>query len=335
MGLILKILGILFLVGIALVVFVVWFIKRKLRQLGNAFAEFASGMVQPDTISLRLGTDEPLRDPEVGKAVAAFQELGYQRGPAYVVAEVPSLEVVPFVSPAAGTYGVVYRHQGGNGVWSDVVARYADGGSLTVSNSGHSQGLKPMPGHDKVYLPHESVEALHRRYLETRPGKELKPVDLTLFPQEFERAYAEEIAWRNQEGVSVDEIRAISSNSGIDASEEVIGMTATTVRRRGQAQLHETLRIEFLRSGQISASEWDEVADRVVFVHDGLSTDDLIDLLEEGTDEDLDELEIADGLTAREAFVKANASLRPEVRFKPLGMVVAPVEADVYAAPEV
>ncbi|MGV3614432.1 MAG: hypothetical protein ACO1SV_03765 [Fimbriimonas sp.] len=337
MAAILQVLGFLFLLFVLVVILAIYVLKRKLRQLGQIF-EGAAASATPGTVTLQPIGDDAWNEPSVAESFAAFEGLGYTRGAAYRPNEIPNLTVLPLANGTINAYGVVYRFVDSDTVWVDVFQRYEDETSITVSNSAHAQGLRHMPGHIKIYLPNESVAEVHRRFMADRPNRAAMPATLEGFKDEFEEAYAREMDWRDANGVSGEEIEAIARNGGTAVDEEVLARTQAEVARQANYRLHDKLRGQFLLTTTLSAAEWEEFGERIVFVHNRLSREELASIVGSAY-EDVDEEEIdEEAITfppgpAREAFAQFNEAATPDHRFRHLGIVEKPIEADVYVAP--
>jgi hypothetical protein len=181
---------------------------------------------------------------------------------------------------------------------------------------------------------------LHEFALKDRPQKPTRRLAIADFVHDFESAYADEMDWRaSKGGVSEREIRAIAAMSGEESGDSIVEATREIARRQAEDHLQSRLVQEFQTHTRLRVKEWEEVEDRLVFVHDGMPRENLIELVEswsdaEFEDEDDDELELPANLPSRALFAKLNARLPQERRFRKLDTVAQPVEADVYVAPE-
>jgi hypothetical protein len=152
----------------------------------------------------------------------------------------------------------------------------------------------------------------------------------------FEKAYADEMDWRNSRGgVTEEEIRAIAKLSGKPYDENVIQATRRMAEEHAMTQLDEALRERFLKQTSMAASDWEDVRDRVVVIHDRMTPSYfsmmLSNLLEEET---FPELDGSPEAAPRKVFAELNSSLADDRKFKKLGSIREPLEADVYASPD-
>jgi hypothetical protein len=288
-----------------------WMLKRKLTQFANSIS---SALTPPLEISLRPLNPVRWADPRVEPTGAQLQAQGFRSIGAYAIKELKGTNISAWIHPEEKVYGVVYEHPQ-VGVWCDVVSQYEDGTSCTHSSAPDS-GLDQDPRNPNYKLPAQSPEVLLQAHLQTRPPH---PTSLHAsgFEADFVRAYRETMEWRISRGTTQAEISQVAALMGQTFEPQVLEQGFQMQQIQERAQLDELLRKHFLQKTSISAAEWDKISDRVVFVHDGLSEDELEelgfgDLPEEGTPRD----------RARESNARH------------LGTLQQPVEADVYVLPE-
>jgi hypothetical protein len=223
-------------------------------------------------------------------------------------------------------------------VWLDLLCRYQDGTSLTYLNTQQGAGLEQRPGHGKMRAPGVDAAALYRRIVAERPQRPLLPAPVEEFPAIFERAYAEEMDWRNSRGgPTAAEVRAVLAEGGTVVTDEEVAATQQLLAYQALEGLEEALREQFLQHSTLTAAEWEEVRERVLFVHDRLPPGSVADLFDEWIDQEPEELEDVGEPeigSVRERFEQRNAALIAGRGFRKIGEVAEPVPADVYVAPE-
>lgn len=286
---------------------VLWMLKRKL----NQFAESLTSSFQtPLEITLRPLNPVVWSDPRVEVSGAELQEQGFHSVGAYAIKEMKDVRLSGWIHPQENLYGVVYEHPA-VGVWCDVLSQYADGTSCCHSSAGET-GLDQDPRNPNYKLPAQPPAVLVQTHLQTRPAHPA-PLSAEKFADDFVRAYRETMAWRVSRGTSQQEIIQVAALSGQTYDPEVLEQGFQIQQSTERALLGDLLRKTFLEKTSISAAEWDKISDRVVFVYDALSNDELEDL---GFDE-----------------LPAEGTARERVRGKArhLGTLQQPVEADVYA----
>jgi hypothetical protein len=306
-------------------------VKASLGQLSSSFGP------QPATIHLEGPTSvEWAKGAEVRALADALPALGFHDAGQYSVEELPGLNVWPFVNPSESAYAVVYEHPAGP-VWMDFVTRYEDGTSLTTTSTSEGADLDHRPGHEKDYGPGLSPAQLHQRHLSRRAAGPMAPASAGAFQGAFERAYAEEMAWRNGRGGPTErEIRAIAARQGRTMTDEEVEEARKVMAAQAMDGLDEALRERFTETADLPPREWERVRDSLVFVHDKLTAELLDERVRDWIDEDDDGGSlptVPDGVPARVAFAKFNASLPRAKRFEKIGEVDRPVAADVYRAP--
>ncbi len=161
------------------------------------------------------------------------------------------------------------------------------------------------------------------------------------FTQVFEEEYARDMDWRlSRGGVTAAEIVGTARESGMSASEADV---EEVLRRTHEQNLPEIARAcvaNFLKAEELNAEERRSLEPRMVAVHDRMSRDQALDLLEALVGEDFEEVEVHpefrlveaewENLSPREIFSRLAAVLdRPSFPVF-VGMVEMPVEADVY-----
>jgi hypothetical protein len=340
----LQVLGLIFLAAILLVLgglLVLGLkVRRALRSLKETAGQFAAAF-QPQPATIHLDGPKAIawkKGAEVNALAGPLASLGYHDAGQFAVEEIDGLNLWAFVNPSESAYAVVYEHPTGL-VWMDFVTRYQDGTKLTVTNTDQGAELDKQPGDRKVYAAGATTAELHRRHRAERSDRPKEPVSAAAFREVFERAYADEMAWRNSRGGPTErEIRAIAERSGMTVSDEEIEATREAMAWQAIVGLDEALRERFTDSANLPPREWERVRDRLVFIHDRLTPEMLADRIGEcqaGDPEDdssVSEDDFSEDLPAREAFLRYNARLPSSRRFVKIGELDEPIATDVYRA---
>src|SRR5262249_17564043 len=141
--------------------------------------------------------------------------LGYVEVGVFDLDIMGGVRLQAWVHPVLGLYSVVYTSPQA-GVWSDVVTKYEDGTSLTYSNSPHGGKLKQRPGRENVFFKGLGTDELHRKMVAERPDRPTRRLADDDFAPDFERAYAEEMAWRGSpEGFDPEAVGAGAALAGL------------------------------------------------------------------------------------------------------------------------
>jgi hypothetical protein len=163
---------------------------------------------QPDRVHLIR------RDRSAWKQEAAYNDFapllaeGFEDAGTYGIDPLPDVMARFFVNPETKTYAVIYDHPKA-GVWLNFVALYTNGDSSTYSNT-PARGLNPRPGHEVVNEPGATAQELYKMFLARRPDGWMRSVDREAVIASFEKAYAEGMAWRKRQGVSVEEVLRVA-----------------------------------------------------------------------------------------------------------------------------
>jgi hypothetical protein len=173
---------------------------------GKAIGRFALAS-QPDLISLVPGAGAAL--PQARSAIETLGQRGYEAAGSFTIPEMNGLPVHFMVRGAESAIAVVYEHAKA-GVWTDIVCRYQDGRRFTVNNARTGGGLEQQPGHITVRKPGLSTAALCLTFQRERPAGALLPVVAADVPAIFEQAYADEMAWRRNRGISRGEVQNVA-----------------------------------------------------------------------------------------------------------------------------
>jgi hypothetical protein len=135
--------------------------------------------------------DDARRAAEKQLAAAGFAEAGV-----YLVREMPELTIGLHAHVAERAYAVLYDHAR-SGFWSEFVTRYTDGTLATFTT------LEPVEvdapeGSMFVAAPAMSLGELWKRMLSERPKKAMLECVRARAAQDFERGYAESMAFHRR-----------------------------------------------------------------------------------------------------------------------------------------
>ena len=113
--------------------------------------------------------------------------------------------------------------------------------SLTVTNAPAGGELDTPPNRDKIVNKEWSVDEIYDVLLRQRPRGPHRRIDERNFVEEFVRAYALEMDWRVNRGVSEDEVRRTAANMGGGFSDRNI-RKATEKLNQQYAEKRETVK---------------------------------------------------------------------------------------------
>jgi len=328
----LQIAGIIFVLLIVLItIFIFWIrarIKKFVQELGDSQSPARIHLVRRDTPEFA----HP-RDAE--ESIEQAEKAGFSRIGSFVIPEMPGICLAAFVNRDNNLYAIIYDHPR-VGVFSDIVAYYAEEGSLTASSMPLGGSLDQRPGHVKVFLKGGSITELMNLLEKNLDGRELRRLTLESFKEDFEQAYADEMDWRaSRGGPTEDEVRR---SAGGKYDDGVIEATKETLSAQAAEQLTIACQEHFLKESAMSALEWEKIRDRAVIIHDRLTHVSALAFLDDTREDDSDLPLLTDdekaSMTVRNAFGRANNRLAEEKRLEKIGEVEKPVGADIYVLPE-
>ncbi len=354
MGLFLQILGAIFLILIAYVLFrvailvgkaviILYAVKKIVTEAGKGV-----GPSGPPQVSLVEVSGARWEDGETAALAAPLPALGFQEVGFFDLDVMGGTRLQGWVHPGQGVYAVVYQGPQA-GTWMDFVTMYEDGSSLTFSNSPHGDGSPIRAGQEIRVFPGLGAEALYRKMLAERPDRPTRHLATTDFRADFERAYAEGMAGRGGTGgFSPDQISPAAALAGVMtgrfSGDQVRQIRESMTLKMYQAVAQGLSRAYREQSG-LSDEEWGRVGGHLVYVWDSMNADAFHSLLPSWKGHaDFDRLQAGmvaeDGEdTGRRAFAAENAALPEGLRYVKVGEVSTgteshtPLTADVYAPP--
>jgi hypothetical protein len=362
MGLFLQILGAIFLLIIAYVAFRVLLLVGKailiIRGVKKMVAEVGAS-ASPATIRLVPVSGASWDDADDGAAALAapLAGLGYEEVGFFDLDIMGGVRLQAWAHPDLGLYSVIYKSPRA-GVWCDVVTKYEDGTSLTYSNSAHGGKLKQRPGRENVFFKGLGTELLHQKMLAERPDRPTRRLTPADFAPDFERAYAEEMAWRGSpEGFDPEAVgpgAALAGMIGRKFSPDQMQQVHEAMVRRMYEAVVQDLRRKYRESAALSDDVWARIEPRLVFVWDTMDAESLRAVLAEW--DGLHELDRLDDFLGdehqvgdeddeasghiRRSFALLNADVPADRRLVKVGEVAMDLSenwsqmADVYERPD-
>jgi hypothetical protein len=165
---------------------------------------------QPDTIRLVPAEPSKLRKAEQVASIAGeYQRAGFESAGVFSVPELPGLFVQLLANRSESMGAAIYDHPIA-GVFYDVFSRYVGGGSWTHT-SARATGLKRPDNQKVVNLPGANATTLIERARRERSPGGLKSCAAAMVPVEFIAAYAEQMTWMKQRGISTQEVVKVAT----------------------------------------------------------------------------------------------------------------------------
>ena len=347
-------------------------LRRKMSQMGESFtglveaSEAISQTVPPFRVTLEPANHREWAEKE--KAEAICEELD-GRGCTRIgrfTSLPPTVLLEAWHLPEHSIFVTLYEHPVG-GRWVEAGCEFEDDTLFSCSNGpNHRMGNPPWTTCE--FRTGTPVGELLEAVIAERPGKPLRPTSAESFPARFEAAWSRDMDWRIERGVpSEEEIRASFESSlaqetdskeavpqamsvaiQMDTIQQIRSLWRERINDLREAQLRES----YIVASEVSAIEWDRIRDRVIFIHDDLSAEDLAEHMEQylyegvGPDEEVDydddQYEEIRGSLAlllesgspRTVFAESVARQATSKRHEQIGMATVPVEADVWLAPQ-
>jgi hypothetical protein len=333
-----------FLLTVLLAFFLIrWWLRRWVKQFTDVAVEATKGIapfMQPLRIKLEREPNPEWEDATAVKSAAkSLKAAGFKDAGVYLIDEVPDMCIQALVQPEKNVYAVIYE-QPDRGVWFEVVSRYEDGASF-ASTTAPATGLdRPSRSVMERFPPSIDPAEMYEDHLKNRPDKPLAPATAEEFCQAFESAYAEEMDWRFERGgFTQDEIRKNLKTLGSDCSNDQVKQVHAMQQAQVNQWLQTKLQENYRAQANLSDAKWRKVQERLFFIHDRLTRDEVsgffrmcLDWEDDTAAQDL--LEVADKLVAtgtpREAFARMVEKLPTQNAVKKLGHIAHPVAADVY-----
>lgn len=162
-----------------------------------------------------------LNEKKVVTTIDKLKSLGFERGKAYSIYEMPSFSLLVFFkSPMVA---VLYHHDV-VGNWYDLVVQAADGTEYTITNAAIGDNIKKRPDKKMKYLPQANFEKLlnsiDKVIANNGPFDEIDPDNIR---ELIETSYKKDIAFRLRNGgLSFEEFEAEIKNSSIKSTAKEI-----------------------------------------------------------------------------------------------------------------
>jgi hypothetical protein len=327
----------------AIIFFLRWKVRKFLKNMIEAVGAQASSVVPPFRIKLEPRADDDetewFHEEDVKTQMQQFESSGFTLLGDYDVEGLP-LQIRGFQHQDHNVYGVIYDHAAA-GVWSDVVRRYEDETSWTVT-SAKEHGMDSAPWHTPCFMPGQSVNELLSKLLASSPVSGMQKAGADKFVSRFEAAYKREMNWRIERGGATEqEIRRVCEKNGQDCTaehvEQIQGLWKTAI---GELLSEQLLRFWRKESG-ISSREYERIAPDLVVIHDRLTAEQVLtqgycDFDEEVDDEEQLAVQVkgwCQAETPTSAFSKLISIRNTGERWHRLAKLDKPLKAEIWERP--
>jgi hypothetical protein len=197
-------LGVLLFIPLLIRVAVALFMRFIMRSIAKAVGDQALAE-QPDQIHLEPADSSAWQNPdEADQRAGEIGALGFEDAGAFTIAEMPGVVLRLMTNADQSIFAAYYQHPQA-GSWFEFVTRYQDGSGATFSTIWPT-GLDPRPGSMMEHAPGSDPDSLYQRALAERPQGGMRPASAETAAREFENAYAEEMTWRKNKGITPEEV---------------------------------------------------------------------------------------------------------------------------------
>lgn len=329
-----QIIGIAVVSIIVLLILAYYGLKLYLRiKLGKRLAKALEHgqLAQPARLHLESIAAQDIDDSEFHELVNQCQQLDFNTIGYYLIPEIDNTTIYAASNNSKDITIVIYSHI--VGCFFDVVATSTDKLNVTYSTAPAGDGLDHPPGEEKHYLPAETTLAEALRLLEQRTSgiRTTLPRDFVSF---FEDAYAKEMDWRLDRGMTAEEVKNMATKQGAHYSDEQIQAAIEQQNYQYSIELDTLVIDTFLDSGQVTAKQWNNYQDGTLIIHKKSSLEDLQETLAWY----VDELETRNMLTpiidkaenCWQLMDELNPLLPSSHRFELIGSLDSPVSAKLF-----
>lgn len=332
-------------------------LKRFAKELGSAFS---GGGVPPFRVTLDATGDPTWRDDAAISAVSdALTAAGYRAAGDFLIDEMPGVVLRGFANPSTATLAALFEHPQLLEPQLDILRLHHDRQHVLATTT-DDDGLDAPPNkivhrfdaslaeNDELQA---TISAMQAKVLAEGKDREPIPVGAKLFATVFATAYATEMDWRIQRGgVTAEEVRRVAIMGGQDSpGDQDIEIVRSMWRSAIDEFISEAAQHAFLAAGTVSATDWEQLRERILVVHEHSPVGELVgsladDLLEDDEDED-DAYEAGheelvatmrshfDDADPVSGFQAARSALPALAGFEHLGDVAKPWRAAIYARP--
>lgn len=340
MGTFLQIIGIVFLAILVILTLGGLYIWRKWRSIKELMEDSPSMYSK-----IHLNEDiNPLwtEKPETSAIAKDFESIGFSKGRAYLIKEMPGTRLMTFFKTDEGIAAYVCENDK-VGLWTDVCLKYEDDSEITLSNASYAGAgaIDSKPNAEKIIREGAGVIELYGE-LKKRldPDKPIFMVNDGNFREFFEEEYRKDVEWRAKRGgISEAEMRRMAEAEGLDMSDEDLQEAMLGMKRMELDQWHDECVDQFAEDKKIPGGKIDRDYHRLFIVSDQIDVRLFIEYVADFLDLSENQVESFHGLAdeignASAMFERINNSLSTGLRAENLGTVDFPIRADIWRIPE-
>ncbi|PHR90750.1 MAG: hypothetical protein COA78_34520 [Blastopirellula sp.] len=341
--------GLLALLAAILLGFVL--VRRKIRKFADQFVNELAGMIEAmesiPPMRLRLESQEEilwLDLDTVNEFQSTFRKQGFELIDDFEAIndlhEMEYMNVQAYCHPKKNAYAIIYE-AGQIGVWVDVVSVYEDGSRFCIC--WQVDDLMDQPPQVQIeFLPDCLPSYLADTFFSHRSQGSFASMSADLFVADFENAHAALMDWRMERGgPTAEELQRIAKRAGQETTEDEISTTQAYWNDSYCEFLDYELGENLHKERKMSEEDWESINESILFVHDKLSPEAVIELFGYAFEEEepfekfyQEMLPKFKENSPRSVFAEINSSGKFRHIYGDYGQIAEPIEADVYLIPE-
>lgn len=332
--LILKIIGIIALIVVAVVVLgAIWFWRMVVKGADTK-------PYPPCRISL-TPEETPAwhHEGQVNKVAAELRAAGFADEGIFTVPET-GLHVMGFVNVPERFYACIYDWKELGAIF-DICTELPNNAELTGTNSTMGASMDTRPEDIKLGMAKASVkEVLDALRAHPRAAERL-PVAKGGFVGTFEQQYARSMNWTMKKGgISREEIRRQAEKDNVKVTEEQLDEMYKEMRASYVEQLLKGCVAQYLDESKVPALEWERIQHRTIAVPETLTREEIVELIEtegcldEEQERALKKLQVSQGENGVQIVRNIIAGNIAALGLKEMGEIQEPVHAVIVSFPD-
>jgi hypothetical protein len=342
MGVLLQIIG-----GIVLLVFVaiglgllfLWLKLRSVIKKAKNLTDVMGGVIPKVSMQFNIIENAPWNDPKyVENATTELQNLGYVRDGDFALDGMKDCYTRGFVHRDGRSIAAIINAAKIATV-IDFASNCDDGRVVSATNSPLSVSHKTPPFKTAIRMKEAKVSEVYTAFKEALDGFDgaIVPVEAGEFRSTYEAGYRREVEWQyTAGGFPFGNIEVIQNMTGAEIDPETKAFLEDNGVFGGE-ELRGKLIEAYLRQSDISALEWEEIEDDVIFVSENLLQEEVIQLISYQADEPEEEIRAAAKRSGashgRDLFWSLASTFGVQGQFRKIYELQEPMVADVIVSP--
>jgi hypothetical protein len=343
MGTLLQIIGVLALAFVLLIVaglfYLRWRIRRYAKSEAAKWAQIGNAGVAA-RISLKP-LDEPFHHPDlIESLIAEIQALGYREQGRYSVPEMPTLQLWAGIHPEDGSGASVVDHAMISPFFEFCRVYGEDRHTLTVTTNSTHNPAHIRPGSRTIADGDFTPASAHAEMLRSAGDEDYLRFTDDRFEEVFLDLYARQMDFILAKGgpTEADMRREAARMTDLpELDDKQMDMALRMSRASHQQALEDAIIDRFLKRFDLPAHEWERLRERVVVIHDKMTSEEVCEQALGHADDEVDEIEVERILLVAQSRTEAFDSLQQMLpnsrRHRLIGRTDEPVGAALYEQP--